>query len=97
MNIVYFIPEGRENAIPRAELRQRTGLNDREMREMIERARRNGYIILNMQDGRGYFRPTPDEIIEIEKQYKQNDRRAKSILVQQKHLRRTLKQAGRQV
>ena len=94
MNILSLIPQGKVNAISRTELRYIAQLNDRVMRELIEQARRNGAIILNLQDGRGYYRPAPDEMDDVHRQYKQNDRRAKSILVQQKYLRKMLKQAG---
>ena len=94
MNILDYIHEGKEDAITREELRFLTELSDRTIRELIEQERRNGAIILNLQDGRGYYRPAPDEMDDVRRQYKQNDRRAKSILVQQKYLRRTLKQAG---
>ena len=94
MNILNLIPQGKANAISRTELRYRAQLNDRAMRELIEQERRNGAIILNLQDGRGYYRPAPDELDDVLRQYKQNDRRAKSILVQQKYLRKMLKQAG---
>jgi len=97
MNILSLIPQGKKNAISRTELRYRAQLNDRAMRELIEQERRNGAIILNLQDGRGYYRPAPDELDDVLRQYKQNDRRAMSILVQQKHLRRALKQAGEKV
>ena len=97
MNILSLIPQGKVNAISRTELRYRAQLNDRVMRELIEQERRNGAIILNLQDGRGYYRPAPDELDDVLRQYKQNDRRAMSILVQQKHLRRALKQAGERV
>ena len=94
MNILNLIPQGKANAISRTELRYITKLNDRVMRELIEQERRKGAIILNLQDGRGYFRPAPDEMDDVLRQYKQNDRRAMSILVQQKHLKRVLKEAG---
>ena len=97
MNILSLIPQGKKNAISRTELRYIAQLNDRAMRELIEQERRNGAIILNLQDGRGYYRPAPDELDDVLRQYKQNDRRAMSILVQQKHLRRALKQAGEKV
>ena len=97
MNILSLIPQGKKNAISRTELRYRAQLNDRVMRELIEQERRKGAIILNLQDGRGYYRPAPDDLDDIMRQYRQNDRRAKSILVQQKYLRRTLKEAGKQV
>lgn len=87
-----FIPEGKENAITRERLCMVTGLPDRKVREEIEQARRRGAIIINAQDGAGYFRT--EDISEIKRQYTANDRRAKSILAQQKHLRRRLKEAG---
>lgn len=97
MNILSLIPQGKKNAISRTELRYRAQLNDRVMRELIEQERRNGAIILNLQDGRGYYRPAPDEMDDVRRQFLINERRAMSILVQQKHLRRTLKQAGEKV
>jgi DNA-binding transcriptional regulator LsrR (DeoR family) len=91
-DITDFIPEGKSNAITRNQLCNLTGLSDRKVRELIEQARSEGEIIINAQDGAGYFRT--EDLNEIEKQYKRNDRRAKSILVQQKHLRKRLKTAG---
>lgn len=95
MGIETYIPFGRENAITRKELCSLTKLSDRKLREQIEQARREGHIIINNQDGRGYYRTNdPDEIA---KQYRQQRRRALSILAQQKHMRRLLKAAGREV
>ncbi len=91
-NITDFIPEGKNNAITRNQLCNLTGLSDRKVRELIEQARSKGEIIINAQDGAGYFRT--EDLNEIEKQYKRNDRRAKSILIQQKYLRKRLKTAG---
>ena len=94
MGIETYIPFGRENAITRKELCSLTKLSDRKLREQIEQARREGHII-NNQDGRGYYRTNdPDEIA---CQYRQQRRRALSILAQQKHMRRLLKAAGREV
>ena len=86
------IPVGRENAITRTQLCVASGLSDRKAREEIEQARRSGVIIVNAQDGAGYFRT--DDLEEIKRQYDQNEHRARSILVQQKFLRRRLKDAG---
>ena len=67
MDIVDYIPFGRENAVTRAQLRSRTGIDDRAIRDMIATARRDT-VILNMQDGKGYFRPLPeDDVLEQEK------------------------------
>lgn len=88
-----YIGFGAENAVTRAELCRRMGLSDRRVRQAIEDARHDGEIIINRQDGKGYYKPVL--ITDIEKQYAQNERRAKSILNYQKHLRKALKDAGR--
>ena len=95
MGIETYIPFGRENAVTRTELRRITGKSDRKIREEIEQARREGHIIINNQDGRGYYRT--DDPDEIAREYRQLRRRAMSILAQQKHMRRLLKAAGREV
>lgn len=87
-----YIPEGRENAITRKGLCAVTGLSDRKVREEIEQARRRGVIIINAQDGAGYFKT--DDLEEIKRQFNTNERRTKSILAQQKYLRSRLKAAG---
>ena len=92
-DIVNHIPYGRENAIRRDKLCRIAGLGDRAMREEIEKARHDGIIILNDQDGKGYFRS--DDIEDIYRQYKQNRSRARSILHQNTPLRRVLREAGR--
>lgn len=90
--IADYIPTGRENAVTRSHLRTVTGFTDRKVREQIEQARRKGAIIINTQDGAGYYQS--EDIRDIAKQYTQNERRALSILAQQKHLRKRLKAAG---
>ena len=92
MIITDYIPHGKDNAIIRAELCSITNLHDRLIRELIETARRNGTIILNDQDGKGYY--ISDNLSDIKRQYLQNEHRAMSILVQQKFLRRKLKESG---
>lgn len=92
-DIVNHIPYGKENAIRRDKLCRFTGLGDRAMRKEIEAARHEGHIILNDQDGKGYYRS--DDINEIERQYKQNRARARSILHENTPLRRVLRAAGR--
>lgn len=92
MDIMDFITE---IPITREELVKLTGLPDRKVRELIEQKRREGVLILNLQDGKGYF--TSSDLDKLERQYKQNNSRAKSVLVQQKYLRRRLKEAGRAV
>lgn len=95
MGIQDLIPFGREKAVTRQALCTLTGMSDRKVREQIEQARREGCIIINNQDGKGYYQT--DDLDEIERQYQQQRRRALSVLSQQKHLRRRLKAAGRKV
>lgn len=72
-SITDYIPFGKENAVTRAHLRAATGLPDRKIREEIEQARRRGAIIINAQDGAGYYQS--EDIKDIAKQYRQNERR----------------------
>ncbi len=68
MNILDFIPERHENAIPRGTLSRLTGLTDSQNRHLIMKARMDGNIILNLEDGRGYFIPAlPEELPLVEK------------------------------
>jgi hypothetical protein len=78
MNIIDLIPCGKENAISRNSLVIKTGLSDRKIRDLIALERRN-HVILNVQDGKGYYRPTEKEMPDIERFVKQETRRAKSI------------------
>ena len=89
------IPFGRTNAVTREHLSRELLLTDRKVRELIEQARRCGCIIINAQDGRGYYRT--EDLDEIERQYKQDTARAMSILSRRKTLRRALIAAGREV
>nr|DAW70709.1 MAG TPA: winged helix-turn-helix transcription repressor [Caudoviricetes sp.] len=90
MDIVDYIPFGRENAVTRAQLRSRTGIDDRTIRDMIADARRDT-VILNMQDGKGYFRPLPEERHLVEAYAKQETARLKSIGWSLKATRQMLK------
>lgn len=76
VKIIEYIPHGRDNAITRAELVRLTGLSDRNVRAQISQARRNN-VIINLQDGGGYYRPT--ERAEIERYAMQEEHRLKSI------------------
>lgn len=77
MNIIDFIPFGKDNAISRRALCNAAGLPDRMMRKEIERARRE-YAILNI-DGSGYFHPDEGEAYLIERWLRQEYSREKSI------------------
>lgn len=92
MDIMTFIPKGKENAIGRNELVYQLCLPDRTVRKLIQEARDRGEVILNDQDGRGYY--TSDDLDELERQYRANQNRAMSILRQQKYLRRKMKETA---
>lgn len=93
MNICDFIPRGRENAIRRADLVARLNLPDRKVREMIETARKDGALILNDQTGAGYY--ISEDIGELKRQLRSNHNRAMSVLRQNTHLRRKIKELER--
>ena len=95
LQVVSEIPLGRENAVTRKWLCEALQLSDRKVRECIEAARSYGCIIINAQDGAGYYRS--DDPDDWERQYRQDTARAMSILVRRKHLRKRLKEAGREV
>ena len=64
MRIIDYIPTGHNNAVTRETLRSLTRLNDRKIRDLIAEANKSApddVLIINMQDGKGYFRPAPDE------------------------------------
>lgn len=88
--ILDHIGVGKANAVTRQELVRRMGLSDRKVRNMIEAARREGAVIVNLGDGAGYY--ISDRLEDIRHQYRMNNNRAMSILVQQKHLRRRIKE-----
>lgn len=78
MNLLNLIPFGQANAITRRELCLLTGLTDREVRRQIQALRAGGEIIINNQDGRGYYRT--DDPAEIERYYRQEYSRAVTII-----------------
>lgn len=63
-SIIEVIPFGHDNAVTRSELVMMTGMNDRKVRDEINQCKE---LIINLQDGHGYFRPLPEEaeLVEI--------------------------------
>ena len=76
MNILDYIPKGEENAVSRQTLCKLTGKEDREIRRLIAKARRE-VPILNF--GNGYFIPTEREKGKAKVWYKKEAARARSI------------------
>lgn len=64
-DFVGLIPVGHENAVTRKYLCAVTGMNDRTVRQMIHEARRN-QVILNLQDGSGYYIPNTKDKKDME-------------------------------
>ena len=91
MNITDFIGIGRENAVTRGELMALLNLPDRTIRRLIQEARDRGEIIINAQDGAGYY--MTNELGEMKRQLNLNYSRALSVLRQQKHLMRKIREA----
>lgn len=94
-DVAKLIPFGKEKAVTREYLSEALGLGDRAIRRAISKARADGVIIINEQNGNGYYRS--DDIDDIEKAYRQEKRRALSTMVGLKRMRRILKEAGRPV
>lgn len=94
MNITDVIPFGKKNAIKREELLYRCKMyglatNDRGMRKLIEDARKEN-VILNLQTGAGYFRPTKDDLPELRHYVEQERDRSMTILSNLKMARNLL-------
>lgn len=87
------IPFGRENAISRERLSIDLKIGDRKVRKYIEKARKDGLMIMNF--GGGYFQA--ENLDEISRQYWEDTARALSILERRKRMRAILKAAGRTV
>ena len=77
MNIEEFIPEGRENAISRADLHRITGLPDRTIRADIKRANLRlepqNRAILSSSAARGYW--ISDDRLEMEAYLRESEHR----------------------
>lgn len=87
ITVVDLIPIGRDNAIPRNILVAKCvsyGLvnngkdKDRKTRDLINKARRD-YTILNLSNGVGYYRPSMDDLQDLQKYIKQEQKRGKAI------------------
>lgn len=62
IDLLQYIPYGRENAISRAELARLTGLADREIRREVKRILQTGEPVLSSSKQGGYWRSdNPEE------------------------------------
>ena len=92
IDILSYIPFGKDNAVTRGYLCRVTGLTDRDVRELICKARHNTPII-NLQNGGGYFRPTEQEKRYVERWVSQEKKRAKSVFWSMKGARDFIRRA----
>lgn len=76
-DILAAIGDGAENARHKSELIRLTGMQDRELRKTIEYLRRQGVVILSGNSG--YYFPADET--ELKAFVRQEEHRAKSILV----------------
>ena len=79
MNITDYIPKGQNNAVSADSLCTALNIDRRTVRRLISSAQENGAVILNMQDGRGYYVPADDESQLVDDYIKQESARARSI------------------
>lgn len=93
MTVKEVIQQGKNNALTNKQIMALTGIShERAVRGEVEKLRANGDVIINLQDGRGYFRPeAPEDFIA---QYKLNASRAGAILSQQKHIKQAMREYG---
>lgn len=88
ITIAQLIPVGRENAISRRMLvalcvdrglvDERSKDKDRAMRNLLNRERKD-YVILNLSDGNGYYRPTHKEMLDLQRFIRQMKSRIKEL------------------
>ena len=79
MNIIDFIPQGKDNAISRRQLVNILGISDRKIRDTIARERLTS-VILSSDEG-GYYLPNDNEIREVKAYLKREEHRARSIYI----------------
>ena len=77
MNILDFIPKGKENAISKERLCNLTGLNERDVRSAIKRAVECGEPVLSSSGHKGYW--YSEDIDEIEEFIRESDHRSNAI------------------
>ena len=88
MNILDYIPTGRENAISRQELERLIGFNDRTIRLEIKKLVQKGIPILSSSQAKGYW--YSDDIAELESFIKESKNRCKTEYLTVRALEKTL-------
>lgn len=78
--VMNVLQAGKSNAVNRKDLTTLLGTTDRAARQMIEDARREGVVICNDYDGKGYYIPT--ELDELVRQFRRSRAMANAINAQ---------------
>lgn len=76
LDILQYIPHGKENAISRNELSRLLKLPDRQVRKLIEQKRQRGIPILSSSREKGYW--LSEDISEIQAFLKESENRIKT-------------------
>lgn len=63
--LMSIVPKGRKNAIGRTELAYLMGVSDTALRRLIAETVADGYLIVNAEDGAGYYVPETPEDVDI--------------------------------
>lgn len=90
--LIAVLGEGREKAKTRRELCLALDMPDRAVRKLITEAREAGYIIINNQDGNGYYLAA--DTADMLRFVRQEDARARSIFRATAPARKKLKREG---
>lgn len=90
--LLHELKIGRENAITGRALARALDCPERKVRQLVEEARRQGELIVNDQDGKGYYIASCVE--DVQRQYNQMTNRAMSILQARAPFRKYLKRVG---
>ena len=88
MNLLQYIPVGKENAITRSEISSLTGLDERTIRRQIKEYVEKGIPVLSSSHHKGYW--IAQNIDEIEEYLKECDNRRNSLYLTNKNLRKLL-------
>lgn len=93
IDITEFIPIGRANAVTGSYLASKLHIPERDVRKLISHARREE-VIINLQDGKGFFKPAESEGTLVEFWLKQESSRLKEHAMSLRASRRYVKEHG---
>lgn len=93
-SVAAAIPNGKENAVTRNELCESFRLSDRTIRRGIEKARKEGFLIINDMDGAGYYQVSEEDLERMSRQYWQDTARISAMSKRRQKMRKILKENG---